>query len=105
MTRPYTRTKQVQTTMRPADVDRLDALADQLGMSRANLIHEAILEKLNDLPRALTWQCCGVSANEPHLPSCYAFPPAQAKPDDELARVERLQKEIRDLRAQREALR
>lgn len=47
MTRPYTRTKQVQTTMRPADVDRLDALADQLAMSRANLIHEAILEKLN----------------------------------------------------------
>lgn len=47
MTRPYTRTKQVQTTMRPADVDRLDALADQLSMSRANLIHEAILQRLN----------------------------------------------------------
>ena len=96
MTRPYTRTKQVQTTMRPADVDRLDALADQLAMSRANLIHEAILEKLNQL---------AFPADADIQRKLTRVEELNQRPDDELARVERLQKEIRDLRAQREALR
>lgn len=50
-TRPYSKTDQVLTTLRPEDRQRLDEVAERLVVSRAELVRRFVLAGLGDQER------------------------------------------------------
>lgn len=79
-TKPYTKTEQVQTTLTVEQREQLDAYAAALPASRADAIRRLIVEGLKaaatlsptlDVPKVLTWDCCGAEAGKPHKVGCY----------------------------------